>query len=166
MRTVRESAPTSFDHSLGAFRAFADKLDWLVCPASQTRDSGLLARVNFKAQSDSLDRVDPEGADHESHTIGHWGPGWYEITIVRPLTKAAWDAMEIEGALENYPVLDDSAYSEACAIAREESWRSMRVRDRLALIQRAGSVSILKARHDECPHDDRICEILDQWSES
>ena len=166
MKTVKEFAPTQFDHSLGAFSAFADKLDWLVCPASQTRDSGLLARCNFEAQSAELSREDPDGNDHETHRIGHWGPGWYEIVIVRPDTKAHRAAVEIEGALSTYPVLDDFAYSEAQFNARAESWAGMSVRDRYELIKRKGSCSIFAARRSYPPDDSAIEETLDQWGES
>ena len=167
MKTVNDSAPTSFDHSLGAFRAFADKGDWLVAPCGQTRDSGLLTRINFKAMIASLDSIDPEGNDHETHRIGHWGPGWYDIVIIRPHTRACWDATEIEAALENYPVLDDHAYSTALHSAVESEWSSMRIRDRLALMKRARSeVSILQARYDSPPDCERVREALERSAES
>ena len=166
MRAVKDFAPTSFDHSLGAFRAFADKLDWYVCPASQTRDSGLLDRVNFEAQSRALDLADPDGEDHEIHRIGHWGPGWYEIAIVRPGSWCYKTAVEIDGALSEYPILDESAYSEAQYEARCEAWESMSVRDRYELISRVGTCSVFAARHPTVPDDSGILDTLDRMVES
>lgn len=110
--TLRQTRPTPFDRSPADFRACEDRGAWLVCPCSQTRDSDALERSNFEAQASTLAVADPSGEDYEVHRFGHWGPGWYEIAIVRPDSKAHRAAREIAAALASYPVLDDDAFSQ------------------------------------------------------
>jgi hypothetical protein len=105
-----------------------DREDWLMVPVSQTRDSEALDRVNFAA---ALSILGGEGEDVEVHRFGHWGPGWYEVIIVRPGTEAAKGAEDIAARLEDYPVLDEDELSreeweEACAM-----WEGMRPKDRI-----------------------------------
>lgn len=85
------------------------RADWLVCPVSRTRDTADLLEVsNWEAQ---LEALGGEGPDAEVHRFGHWGPGWFELVLVRPGTPAETKAEEIAGALEEYPVLDDEDHS-------------------------------------------------------
>ena len=111
LRTVKASRPTAFDHTLGAFSAFEDRGDWLVCPCSRTRDSGPLEESNWHVQIENLRKIDNAGNDHETHRIGHWGPGWYEIAIVRPGSACHLEAQELTCALADHPVLSDEDYS-------------------------------------------------------
>ena len=109
MMTYSEFRPTAFDaRGLG----LDDRQDWLVGPVSQTRDSEALERANFKVAMEELDRVDPEGDDHELHRFGHWGPGWFEIVIIRPDTDCHREAIDMEAALADYPVLCEHTWSE------------------------------------------------------
>lgn len=109
LKTYREFRPTAFDaRGLGC----EDRQTWLVGPCSRTRDSGTLERANFDALVQSLEAIDPDGTDHEVHRFGHWGPGWFEIVLVRPDSKAHEEAAECACALENYPVLSDDLYSQ------------------------------------------------------
>ena len=118
MKTYGEFRPTAMDPrglaaaTMGHDEDDSDRSSWLVLPVSQTRDSGALSRSNFRVALRSLEALDPDGADHEVHRFGHWGPGWYEIILVRPETKAHIDAWEIECSLSSYPVLSDEDYSE------------------------------------------------------
>jgi hypothetical protein len=104
MRTYAEFRPTAFDC---AGLALEDRQGWLVAPCGHNRDSTLLAESNWAAQEKAL----PEGDDVEVHRFGHWANGWFELTIVRPGSAAAKEAVEIESALANYPVLSDEDYS-------------------------------------------------------
>jgi hypothetical protein len=105
--------PTGFDpRGLGAHRIGFDEDDsaWLVAPVSQTRDSEALTRSNFRVAVRSLESVDPDGVD----------PGWYEIILVRPGSKAHTDAWEMECSLADYPILDESDWSELEYEERED----------------------------------------------
>lgn len=91
----------------------ADRSEWLIVPVGRTRDSDAPEVSNFEVAEDWLVNVDPDGSDHERHRFGHWGPGWFEILIVRPGTAAHRKAQEIAVALENYPILEDLSMREA-----------------------------------------------------
>lgn len=120
MEAYGKHRPTPFDHHI----ALEDREDWLLAPVSQTRDSATLDRCNFSSFKAALAEVDPTGEDHETHRFGHWGPGWYEIIIIRPGSKAADEAERLEARLENYPVLDEDALFEAEHEDAAESWEN------------------------------------------
>jgi hypothetical protein len=114
MQTYKEYAPTQFDSKgLG----LDDRQDWFVAPVSQTRDSEVLSRVNFKS---ALESLGGESETVEVHRFGHWGPGWFEIILVHPSRES--EVAELESTLEDYPVLDDSALSEAENNEYYENW--------------------------------------------
>ena len=150
MQVYKKFAPTGFDV---AGLGLEDRQDWLVLEVSHTRDSGILAESNWDATVKALAEADPEENDHETHRFGHWGPGWFEVILVRPDSRAATVAEEIEGALSEYPVLDDHDYSERECDYVAESWRRSSVKERVELIQEDGGPSIFAARRDEVPQD-------------
>ena len=103
-QTYGEYRPTQFDQrGLG----LPDQQNWIVAPVSRTRDSGPLSESNFHSV---LKALGGESETVEVHRFGHWGPGWFEVIIVHPDRLA--EVEEIEGVLENYPVFDDSDFSE------------------------------------------------------
>lgn len=160
MRTYREFQPTGFDargflgDSIGP-EDDPDVSDWLVLPVSRTRDSGCLDRCNFETALRLVRAADPEGTDHVSPRFGHWGPGWYEIILVRPESPAAKVAEAIESSLSDYPSLDDERLSEMEWDEAAEYWSHMSVRERVEMIResRCGA-SIFAARRDDIPQDD------------
>ena len=107
-------SPTTYDaKGLG----LPDRQDWIVAPCLQTRDSDSLERANYESQTAILDDY---GAVYETHSFGHWGPGWVEITLVAPQYA---DAVEsIHNRLSDYPVLDECRWSELESEAREQDW--------------------------------------------
>jgi hypothetical protein len=131
--TYREFRPTAFDaRGLG----LDDRQDWLVLPVSRTRDSGPLDESNFATAEKTLAEIDPDGNDHESHRFGHWGPGWFEILIVRPGSPCAKEGEAIENALDDYPALNDLDHSEREQEAANEVWSNCyRTKDRIAYIR-------------------------------
>lgn len=135
-----EWSPTQFDRrGLGC----DDRQDWLVAPCSQTRDSDALDRSNFAVMSERLRQADTcaseseDYSDHEVHRFGHWGPGWFEIVLVRPGSVCHVAALEMAAALADSPVLCEEhfgelEYEEAC-----EVWRtSYDTAERIAYIRR------------------------------
>ena len=149
--------PTGFDpKGLG----LSDQQDWLVGPVGQNRDSGCLEQSNFQSMVKALEEVDESGEDFEIHRFGHWANGWFEIILIRPETKAAECAEEIENALENYPVLDDSDFSEREWEEKSEYWQLCSLSERISLCKEA-KVSIFAARRDEIPQGvDQYIEVL------
>src|SRR5262245_18208188 len=118
MQTYSTYRPTIFDQA-GAF--LDDRQDWLVVPVGQTRDSGPFDLSNFAA---ALELLGGEGDDCEVHRFGHWGPGWFEIIIVRPNSAAHHAALNIEHRLEDYPLLDEEDFSRREWEDYESGWES------------------------------------------
>ena len=107
MKTYSEFRPTQFDSTgLG----LVDQQNWLVAPVSQTRDSEALGRANFDA---TLRELGGESDTVQVHRFGHWGPGWFEIILIDATdTARVQTAQEIEDALSDYSVVDESLWSE------------------------------------------------------
>ena len=156
----RQFAPTPFDcrglraEDMGHDSDNPDRSEWLVMPVSQTRDSGILASSNFDATIRSLDETGEDG--YEIHRFGHWGPGWYELILIRPGSQCEAVARDIVAALSHYPVLDDEDMSARETEQAEERWGRMDTRERGEMVQRAqrrgaGSVSVFAARRDTPP---------------
>lgn len=158
-------SPTPFDHNLRIRLESSEGIDvndWQIAPCSQTRDSDTLTRANFKAQDAALKSEDPEGNDHQLHRFGHWGPGWYEIVLVRPGSPCAVEAARLADALAGYPSLNDDLlsemeWSEAC-----DAWGPSDVRE--ALID----AGVSKRTISNLPSMDREDAgfILGQWCQS
>ena len=95
----------SYDNYIGK-----DLVD-AVMVISQSRDSQTLEQSNFAVAFEMLGGKETD--DLEIHRMGHWACGWVETITVNPKNiKLLTKAFEIKQALENYPVLDDSDYSE------------------------------------------------------
>jgi len=145
----QEFQPTGFDsRGLG----LPDRQDWRVLESvSRTRDSSLLAESNFEVACNILGEENEDS--YEVHRFGHWGPGWFEIIIINPGNRAAMAAADdIERALADYPVLDDSDYSRRQYEAVQETWAQASIKDRLYYLSRSGGgCSMFAARRDEVP---------------
>lgn len=142
----RDHRPTQFDpHKL--INGSTEREEWLMVPVSRTRDSEALAESNFEA---AVKALGGEGPDVEIHRFGHWGPGWYEILIVRPGSKAEDAACEIAAALEDYPVLDESDHSAREYEAEIEAWNSWGADDFRKHIQKVCTLE-----------DDAVVELVD-----
>lgn len=121
MKTYSQFRPTGFDNHINIDSEEESRENWLVLPVSRTRDSGPFEESNFSAAVKSLGG---EGENVEIHRFGHWGPGWFEIILIRPDTAEATKAEEIESALENYPFLDEEDHSQRCQDEYAERWNS------------------------------------------
>lgn len=112
----KDWSPTPVDpRGLGADRL--DRADWGVCPVMITRDTPAhsIDASNWRALQlllvDATGQEDGE-KDWETHRFGHWGPGWFEILLVRPETRAWEAAEEVCGRLEDYAVLDEEGFAQ------------------------------------------------------
>ena len=130
---------------------------------SRTRDSRILGNVNYegilkclKYHAELIAESDPDLDDWVyDFCANHWACGWVEHIIVR---KDAPDCLlklagEIFCAMGNYPVFDDSAYSEACYNAICEHWEGCSIDERITYCKDS-KVSILASRRDVIP-----CEV-------
>lgn len=120
---------------------------------TQNRDSDSLGRANFTSGLDAI------GGETETVFIvreSHFLCGWLEwIAIHESDTEALEKASDVMAELENYPCLDEEAwsaneYEEACQV-----WQDMSVRDRVELLQKFAGYShkpsIFAARRAELP---------------
>ncbi len=119
MQRYADFAPTGSDiRGLNADRVGAD---WFVLVA-QNRDSDCLELSNFRSCERALQRVDADGCDHQVHRFGHWACGWFELILVRPETPAEEEAGHIHNALRDYPVVDESDFSDLEHESAQTMW--------------------------------------------
>lgn len=119
MKRYSEFRPTGFDtKGLGC----EDRQNWFVHPCGTNRDADALTRSNFEVSCAELEKVDPEGVDHEVHSFGHWACGWFEIILVRPDSACAKEAADTEAGLADYPVCNDEHFSETEMKEANEVW--------------------------------------------
>lgn len=154
MQAYSEHQPTGFD-AKGAF--LPDQQDWLLVPVSRTRDTGdhEYSLSNFLIVEAELDKIDPERTDHEVASFNHWGPGWYEIILVRPGTPCQVYGDTIEARLEDYPVLDEEDWCTREFEAACEAWEYLSLSERVEAIQGSSecTASIFAARSGGFPQD-------------
>lgn len=100
---------------------FGQHWDGYFVGLSQHRDSDALDRSNFRAALEAL------GGESETVQVvreGHWAVGWIEwIAIHESDEKALTIQYEIEGSLQNYPVLNESDWCEEEAEEANEVWQ-------------------------------------------
>jgi hypothetical protein len=117
---------------------------------SQHRDSDTATRSNFQCAWEAI------GGESETVQViceNHWAVGWVEwIAIHESDSKALEIADEIICALADYPILDDSHWSDLEYQEASDYWESMSISDRIYWCDRVG-VSIFAARHDHLPED-------------
>lgn len=152
MKRYEEWSPTTFDRA-GAFLD-DDRKDWFVIPVMQTRDSGCLDRSNFETVERVLEELDPDSETWEAHRFNHWGPGWYEIIIVKPESKASDFADETERSLEDHPVLDEDDFYQKETDEQNEIWNECYTLAEKIDVCREAGISIFAARRDYAPHAD------------
>jgi len=87
---------------------------------SQNRDSDALDRSNFRA---ALEALGGESGTVQVVREGHWAVGWVEwIAIHESDERALSIQYEIEGSLQDYPVLDESDWCEEESEEANEVW--------------------------------------------
>ena len=117
----------------------------------QNRDSDALTRSNFECGLEAL------GGESETVLVireGHWACGWVEwIAIHESDEKALREADELAAALTDYPIVNESHFSELEWTEANDYWESLSLRERIELCSEAG-ISIFCARHDSIPPQD------------
>jgi hypothetical protein len=158
-------APTPFDRNINIDDEDSDRSHWFVMPVGRNRDSQPISEVNFKA---FLEELGGERETVEVHRFGHWACGWLEILIVDPSDDAAMrKAYDLARFLEDYPVLDDEALSEAENDSAQESWDNWARSE----VERAVE-GLIEDEFNELYDEDWPCdpselanELIDKWTE-
>jgi hypothetical protein len=118
---------------------------------SQCRDSDALTRSNFECGLRAL------GGESDSVLVvreRQWAVGWVEwIAIHESNAEAILAADEMSCALSDYPVLDESHFSELEWDEAQTQWEMMPLKYRVELCAEA-EVSIFAARRDSIPSED------------
>lgn len=138
------NGPTAFDSRSNY--SGPDMSEWCQGPG-HNRDSDILAQSNFDTALEML------GGEREGivevHRFGHWACGWYEVILVNPNdSKTIQTLFDIHKSLENYPVLDDSDYSEREWNERTEWAEDSKGRIACVLIQLFGLPEELEENED------------------
>lgn len=77
---------------------------------SHHRDSGLVEKSNFNS---ALKALNGESDTVKVVRFSHWLCGWVEMILIHESDKESIDkGNEIEESLNNYPILDEDAFSE------------------------------------------------------
>lgn len=117
----------------------------------QHRDSDALSRSNFECGLREL------GGESETVIVvreRHCAVGWVEwIAIHESNVEAIIKADEMSCAIESYPVLDESHFSELEWDEAQTQWEMMPLKYRVELCAEA-EVSIFAARRDSIPSED------------
>jgi hypothetical protein len=130
---------------------------------SQHRDSDALSRSNYRrtfedlinyAETLNCQDKGTDGEGDESDMVydfraGHWAVGWVETILICQNAPDKLQAMarEIIDALADYPVYDESDYSELEWNEVQDYWQSLSIADRIEYIRDNGG-NIFAARHD------------------
>lgn len=129
----RDWAPTGIDTPGLGFPADDDRQGWFVSPCIRTRDSGPRAESNYAAAVEILGEHEAKyeehplthgGVKYEEHRFSHWGPGWFEVVLVRPDAAGEAAMIAIEYALSDCGVIDEEDLSRREYEAAQESWES------------------------------------------
>ena len=135
--------------------------------AGQSRDSDALERSNYetifdhlKDEETRLSELDPDAFDKAydlndgdlfiyDYRAGHWAVGWVETML---MSKHAPDCLQmvvvsVLDAMADYPVFDESHFSELEWTEAGDYWESMPISERVKIISDHGG-NIFAARHD------------------
>lgn len=116
------------------------------------RDSDLITESNFTC---ALKRLGGESDTVKVVFESHWAVGWVEwIAIHESDVTALQEADAVLDELNDYPILDESHYSELESNAVDECWRDMGMKERASYCRDA-DISIFTARRDYLPNDPR-----------
>lgn len=108
--------------------------DWLVA-MGQHRDSDILTRCNWNVLIGLLEGPGLEDA-YVIERESHWAVGWVEHLLINPACKAAvFIAKAAMKQIEDYPILDEDAFSTMEHDEAWEEWQSWGHRDFVDMLE-------------------------------
>lgn len=110
--------PSGFD-SYANYMGEKPDLVWLVV-LTRSRDSDCLTESNWAC---ALSALGGESENVEIFRFGHWACGWWEALCVREGSKEEKIGEGIESSLSDYPILDESDFSEREQEEANGIWR-------------------------------------------
>lgn len=149
---------TSADPATGSTDNYCGETpcDHYVGPVSVNRESRCLERANWEVVSKEL-----ESLGGEIHRFGHWAVGWYELVLISDTAEDCLQRADYWAEkLDNYPVADETVWSEMEYEEAYRYWEAMGISSRVQLCTEAG-ISIFAARHvDVIPDSTLIWDSL------
>lgn len=151
---LREKYPNNYEleewttpESYGGFDPVGD---YPIC--GRSRDSRTYENVNYERILEDLQKLEgcmdaPENPDLGDswdissyiydYRAGHWASGWVEVILCRRdapdhIQKAVYETL---AALEDYPLYDEMAVSDAEFEAVSEYWENLSIRERVGYIE-------------------------------
>ena len=149
----KDYQPTSWDSKANFIGNTVEIDNFYVAPEILPRDAKVYQESNFQA---ILDLLGGESDYVQVHRFGHWACGHYELILVHPLLLPALE--EIEGRLNNYPLLNEDDYLDRLNEAANQLWGKMSLRERIDVCKEHG-LSIFSARSKWLP----ICDELESF---
>jgi hypothetical protein len=126
----------------------------------QNRDSDALERANFDEALKQL------GGESETVLVirsNHWAVGWIEMILIHESDKEHVEqGNKIQAELENYPVLDETRFSEYENKEVMDYWDSCGLRERIRLCQNC-KIPFVASRHNDAPY--RYSELYECLSD-
>ena len=150
MHTLTQVAerPSGWDSRSNYAGTPLDEFSNLYVVLTRNRDSDLLSESNWNA---ALKQLGGESEHVQIVRFGHWACGWWEALCVTQEKQAEGQA--IADAIEDYPILDESDFSERECDAANDMWVSLSIKERVQMCQEH-RVCIFAARHGYVPSDD------------
>lgn len=140
--------PSGWDSRANYMGTPLDEFDNLYVVMARNRDSDLLTESNWDC---AVKQLGGESDNVVIHRFGHWACGWLEYLCVTEAMREQGQA--IADSLEDYPVLDETDYSEREWSAATDHWASLTIKERVRLCQ-GYRCKVLEARHDSIPQSD------------
>lgn len=118
----------------------------------QSRDSDVLERSNFQVACNRLMTLDSDTPDGEECTVqivreNHWAVGWVEWIAIHESNAPALDlARELCSKANDYPILDESHFSDLEWSEANDYWERMSISERLDYTKDCG-LPCFAARH-------------------
>lgn len=141
MKTILENTT-----DCGSSAYFGESGDWLIA-CSIHRDSDCLSRSNFEVMQSTLNALPSvknwEGENHpvSVERFSHWAVGWIDYLAIHPnCAEAIAEAEKMRARIEDYPVLDETHFSNMEMEEANQVWRDCySAKERIAYIREHGS---------------------------
>ena len=141
----------------------SDIESWLVAQGlGNNRDADSLTRSNHAV---AVERLNAAGEDDwRLMQMGHWACGWYDVVIVRPGSACAVVAADLIDALDDYPALDEHAWSEMQSDEATKAFASWGWRDFAAALGHEATLDydacdvLLYVAESRCPDGSWLAE--------
>jgi hypothetical protein len=125
---------------------WGERSEWLVVAAVH-REAGCLSRSNYRClvaqlAGDNFKLAGSKGSqtltdDVAIEEASHWAAGWIQYLVINPAnTELVAKAEKLLERIEDYPVLDESDFSELETEEADQVWKNCyRPNDRIAYIR-------------------------------